>query len=103
MREKGLGNYLRVKYFTKCLNPNGPLLETNRCDGLKVGMTVDFNIQLELLQCPPDPKDWEHSFYIYPVGIEESMLVNVKMLCDCNCPAEDVSTKFPLSNSYCFM
>lgn len=93
MREKGLGNYLRVKYFTKCLNPNGPLLETNRCDGLKVGMTVDFNIQLELLQCPPDPKDWEHSFYIYPVGIEESMLVNVKMLCDCNCPAEDGSTK----------
>lgn len=93
MREKGLGNYLRLRYYSQCLNKTGPLIETNKCDGLKVGKTVKFEIEIELLACPPDRKDWNHRFYIYPVGISENVTVDVEMQCDCNCqyPGHPVS------------
>lgn len=85
MREKDLGNYLRLKYYSRCLNLNGPLIETNKCDGLKVGETVQFEIDIELLSCPTDRNEWNHKFYIYPVGISENLTVHVDMLCDCAC------------------
>lgn len=85
MRESGLGDNMRVKYYSKCLNPNGDLVETNKCDGLKVGQTVEFEVDLELLSCPSDPTKWRQSFTIYPIGVGENLTITVDMLCDCDC------------------
>lgn len=85
MREKDLGNNLRIKYYSKCLNQNGIPLPTNKCDGLKVGQTVEFEIELELLSCPADREDWHHQFFIYPVGVNENLTIDVDMQCDCDC------------------
>jgi len=74
---------VKVTYFSSCLG--GPLVQTNKCDGLKVGTVVDFMARIELTGCPADPKDWNQLFQIYPVGINESLVVDLQMLCDCDC------------------
>lgn len=83
MKEKDLLSNFRIKYFSRCLNPSGPLIETNKCDGLKVGQTVEFEIELELLSCPSNVSS--HHFTVYPVGLTDSLTIDVRMLCDCEC------------------
>lgn len=46
---------------------------------------VTFSIEIEVTACPKDPKDWNQTFQIYPVAINESLTVNLEMLCDCPC------------------
>ncbi|XP_075237290.1 integrin beta-PS-like isoform X1 [Lycorma delicatula] len=75
---------LKVSYFSKCLNQTD-LQQTNKCDGLKVGNKVQFEANIELKECPKNPSEWNQTFFIYPVGINESLAVNVEMLCDCPC------------------
>uniref|UniRef100_A0A1B6CMD9 Integrin beta n=1 Tax=Clastoptera arizonana TaxID=38151 RepID=A0A1B6CMD9_9HEMI len=81
-------NYVKVTYASSCTKKDSPLIETNKCDGLKVGTVVDFKTTIEVTSCPPNPKDWKQKFMIYPVGINESLVVNLEMLCDCPCERE---------------
>lgn len=74
-----------VKFFSKCLNPDGELIQTDRCDNLKVGSLIEFKIQLEILECPKDPKEWNQLITIKPVAGDESLTVDLTMLCDCLC------------------
>jgi len=76
---------VKVTYYSKCLNEDGPLVQTNKCDGLKVGTVVNFQAEVEVKECPPDPEDWKQTFMIYPVGINESLVVDLEMLCSCPC------------------
>lgn len=85
MHDSDLGDNMRIRYYSRCLNPAGELVETNKCDGLKVGQTVEFEVALELLSCPSDPSKWHQSFTIYPVGVGENLTVEVDLLCDCPC------------------
>jgi integrin beta 1 len=73
-----------VTYYSSCLTP-GPLKQTNKCDGLKVGTKVSFTVEIEVTSCPKDRKEWNQIFQIYPVGINESLIVDLEMLCDCPC------------------
>ncbi|KAL1138060.1 hypothetical protein AAG570_009755 [Ranatra chinensis] len=79
---------LKVTYFSKCLQGNGPLLETSKCDGLKVGTEVGFEAEIEVKSCPTNKSEWNQIFQIYPVGINESLTVNLEMICDCPCENE---------------
>ena len=74
----------QVTYFSSCLE-DGPLRQTNKCSGLKVGTQVTFTAKIEVVKCPKDPREWTQTFQIYPVGINESVIVNLEMLCQCNC------------------
>lgn len=76
---------IKVTYFSNCLDKNGQLKQTNKCDGLKVGTVVSFQAEIEVTACPPNRKDWEQTFQIYPVGINESLTVVLNMQCDCEC------------------
>ncbi|KAG8291435.1 Integrin beta-1 [Homalodisca vitripennis] len=86
---------VKVTYYSKCLDENGPLKQTNKCDGLRVGTVVTFQAEIEVKTCPKDPKEWNHVFQIYPVGINESLTVDLEMLCSCPCerpgnPGKDI-------------
>lgn len=85
---------VKVTYYSKCLNENGPLQQTNKCDGLKVGTEVRFQAEVEVKACPENPAEWKQTFQIYPVGINESLVVDLEMICDCPCehPGHPVST-----------
>lgn len=75
---------LKITYYSACLG-NGASIATNKCDGLKVGDVVSFEAEIVVTSCPKDPKDWEQTFQIYPVGINESLIVDLTMLCSCPC------------------
>ena len=66
-------------------------MQTNKGEGLRVGQTVEFEIEVELLSCPKNRDEWISHFSIYPVGVREELLVHVEMLCDCGCSKGEVS------------
>jgi hypothetical protein len=37
------------------------------------------------VKCPKDPRDWHQTFQISPVGINESVVVDLEMICQCDC------------------
>ena len=84
MKDNATGN-VKVTYFSSCTDSNGPLRQTNKCSGLKVGSKVSFTAKIEVLKCPKDPREWNQRFQISPVGINESVLVDLEMICNCAC------------------
>jgi integrin beta 1 len=40
---------VKVTYYSSCLG-NGPAVQTNKCDGLKVGTVVNFTARIEVLK-----------------------------------------------------
>ncbi|XP_017064418.1 integrin beta-PS isoform X1 [Drosophila eugracilis] len=83
MKDNATGD-VRITYFSSCLG-NGPELPTSKCDKLGVGQKVTFTAHIQLLKCPEDPRDWTQTIHISPVGINEYMEIQLKMLCSCPC------------------
>ena len=54
-----------------------------------------FVAKIEVVKCPKDPREWKQTFEIYPVGINEKVLVNLEMMCQCDCekPGNPVSNQ----------
>jgi len=89
---------IKIKYRSSCKNDN-KITEKNKCDGLKVGDKVTFSAEITVVSCPKNPKDWHQTFQIYPVGINESLIIDLEMLCSCPCEYEDIN---PINNEkYC--
>ena len=84
MKDNATGS-VKVTYFSSCSDPTGPLRQTNKCSGLKVGSKVTFTAKIEVLKCPKDPREWRQQFQISPVGINEAVLVDLEMICNCEC------------------
>uniref|UniRef100_A0A1I8PZ80 Integrin beta n=1 Tax=Stomoxys calcitrans TaxID=35570 RepID=A0A1I8PZ80_STOCA len=78
-------SHVKITYHSTCLNSGSNELETAKCDGLKVGDIVTFNAKIMVTSCPADPAEWNQVIQIYPVGINESLIVNLEMLCSCDC------------------
>ncbi|XP_066947764.1 integrin beta-PS isoform X1 [Macrobrachium rosenbergii] len=72
-----------IRFFSKC--EGATEMETNICQGLHVGDQVDFRVEVELSKCPEDRSDWRQLISIYPVGLRERLLIDLEMLCDCDC------------------
>ncbi|KAK9739114.1 Integrin beta epidermal growth factor like domain 1 [Popillia japonica] len=80
---------LKVTYYSQCLNVSGSEKKTNKCGNIKVGDVVEFKIEIEVISCPADPKEWMQTLQIYPVGLNESLIVDIEMLCSCPCEKPD--------------
>ncbi|XP_012282811.1 integrin beta-PS [Orussus abietinus] len=87
---------VKVRYFSSCLGGGAPI-ETSKCDGLKVGTKVEFIAEIEVTSCPANKSEWKQRFDIYPVGINETLTVNLEMLCDCDCEHKGHSMYEPKS------
>jgi len=83
MKDNATG-MVKVSYWSSCIG-GGPPQRTNKCSGLKVGTKVGFTAKIEVIKCPKDPREWKQIFQIYPVGINESVLVDLEMICQCDC------------------
>ncbi|XP_023237033.1 integrin beta-PS-like, partial [Centruroides sculpturatus] len=75
--------FMKVTYVSKCLGDNAK--ETNVCENMTVGTTVDFDITVELLSCPQNSSLWNTNIEISPIGLQEYLQVDVDMLCECDC------------------
>jgi protocadherin alpha len=38
----------QVTYYSNCLEPDGPVRQTNKCSGLRVGTRVMFTAKIEV-------------------------------------------------------
>ena len=78
------------------------MVQTNKCDGLKVGDIVKFEAEVEVTSCPTDPEKWKQTFKIYPVGINESLIVDLEMLCSCPCERRGHPVSYEQQYNYNF-
>lgn len=59
--------------------------DTNVCDAIRVGDEVTFEVTLEDTHCV-DQRDFV--LKIGPSGLDETLTVNVHVMCDCECQTE---------------
>ena len=71
----------------------------NPCSKFSQITNFNFSAKIEVVKCPKDPREWHQVFEIYPVGINEKVLVELDMMCQCDCetPGHRVSP------SICFL
>ncbi|XP_074599207.1 integrin beta pat-3-like [Brevipalpus obovatus] len=80
------GSDLKLEYYSKCLGDK--LEKTNKCDGLRVGTEVKFEIRVTALKCPALPGDRNQTINISPVGLKESTQLDIQIICECDCGQE---------------
>ncbi|KAF5292608.1 hypothetical protein FQA39_LY13941 [Lamprigera yunnana] len=76
---------VEIKYYTKCGRPGGIENNTNACGGFKVGEVIDFRLEVFLKECPEDRSNWNQTIHVYPIGLSESVYIDLEMLCSCPC------------------
>lgn len=67
---------------------------------LQVGDIINFKIDIEVLKCPKNRADHFQTIQIYPVGINESLIIDLEMLCECNCEKPGDKVRFFWTNYY---
>ncbi|XP_078501226.1 integrin beta-3 [Lissotriton helveticus] len=72
---------LSLSFNATCQN-NEVIPGLKSCTGLKIGDTVSFQIEVKVRGCPTEK---EKSFTIKPLGFKDTLTINVKFHCDCNC------------------
>ncbi|KAF0293498.1 Integrin beta-PS [Amphibalanus amphitrite] len=75
--------FVRIRYYSACRG--NTTTETNRCDKLKIGQQVNFTAKVELIKCPEDPARWNDIIEIKPAGLNESLIIDLAMQCQCDC------------------
>ncbi|EFN88858.1 Integrin beta-PS [Harpegnathos saltator] len=82
-----------IKYFSRCLNKTGDLLERRECEGLRVHNNIEFEIVLKVTECPMNQEDWKQTVVIKPRDLNENLIIDVEIICDCDCEKPGNSTK----------
>uniref|UniRef100_A0A914YYI0 Integrin beta n=1 Tax=Panagrolaimus superbus TaxID=310955 RepID=A0A914YYI0_9BILA len=77
---------LKLSYRSRCL-VGEELVDTNVCDGIKVNGQVGFEVTLEATHCV---KERDFTLKIGPSGLDDSLRLNVHVICDCDCEREVV-------------
>lgn len=93
MRDNATSN-IKITYYSRCLG-DGPEIETSKCDGLKKGSTVSFAAEIVVLSCPGNRSEWNQMLEIYPVGMHEKLIIDLEMICDCDCDREGTVPQAP--------
>jgi integrin beta 1 len=74
---------VQLTYHSSCVNDKRQ--QTNVCKGLKVGSTVSFDIEVEVKSCPKRASEYNQTIQVYPVGLNEALLIDLEIICDCDC------------------
>lgn len=77
-------SHIQIKYYSRCKSDELPQ-HTSKCTDFKVGDVIDFEAEIIALSCPENPAEWNQTIKIYPVGIDEGLVINVELLCSCPC------------------
>lgn len=76
-------SHVQLTYHSACLD--GKRKDTNICKSLKVGSTVSFDIDIEVKSCPKRASEYNQTIQIYPVGLNEALLIDLEIVCECDC------------------
>ncbi|KAH6940080.1 hypothetical protein HPB50_024645 [Hyalomma asiaticum] len=97
IKDNVTSSHIQISYTSSCLGDKKE--KTNVCKGLKVGDNVTFEAMIEVKSCPKDRSQWNQTIQIYPVGISESLVVHLEMICECDCekPWNEVKNRAAVS------
>ena len=80
----------KLTYRSACLDKNQNIEETQACKGLRVGAEVEFDVDLELINCPKKEDLKKELIKISPVGLShDGLILNVDLACNCECEKEE--------------
>jgi len=83
---------VQVHYESKCLKTESK--ETNKCNRLPTGSVVEFNVTIKVDKISCDQKgNFTEILKIYPVGIEEALMIELNVVCQCSCEDTQSSVK----------
>ncbi|CAG2105381.1 unnamed protein product [Medioppia subpectinata] len=74
---------VKITYYSSCLNQKKE--ETKICRGLRVGDSVTFEAKIEVTSCPRNRGEWNQTILIYPVGLNDALIIDLEMICECDC------------------
>ncbi|KAG1672098.1 Integrin beta pat-3 [Nymphon striatum] len=74
---------VKIKYMSKCLGSK--MTETNMCTGMKVGTTIEFDIEMELKSCENNTEGSIKQMSIHPFGFQDNLDIDLEFQCDCGC------------------
>jgi len=77
---------IKINYYSSCID--GRKEKTNVCKGLRVGNQVDFEVEIMVKQCPKNRADWNQTVKIYPVGLNDALIIDLEIICECDCEKE---------------
>ena len=77
---------VQIKYMSSCLGRGKG--ETNICHNIGVGETVEFDVEIKVTECPPNGTE---IFVITPIGISESTVVELHVMCECECETQPIA------------
>lgn len=86
--------FLNVKFMSQCLNER-TFKQTKKCDEIKVGDEIIFEVELTATSCLAT-----QSLKIYPVGIDESLIIDIDMICSCSCE-DPISDLYQMNSTRC--
>ncbi|RWS10657.1 integrin beta-PS-like protein, partial [Dinothrombium tinctorium] len=79
-------NDIKVTYYSSCVNKKPK--QTSNCTDLRVGTTVEYDVEIEVLRCPDKMSNWNQSFVIKPVALSDQLIVDLEIICECDCEKE---------------
>jgi protocadherin alpha len=74
---------VKMTYYSSCVGLKRE--ERHICEGLKTGSTVNFDVVLEVTSCPRNPADWNQTIRVYPVALNDDLIIDLEIICDCEC------------------
>lgn len=74
-----------IKFSSNCKHSNIP----GRCTNVHVGDILDFTATIEPRECPPGGKK---TIKIFPEALEQSLTVELDIVCECPCSMKNSST-----------
>ncbi|UYV81252.1 ITGB1, partial [Cordylochernes scorpioides] len=55
---------------------------------------VNFTVQVELQSCPQNPRLWHQTIELSPLGLRDSVSLEVDLFCQCQCEHSQISQQF---------
>ncbi|KAG7201582.1 hypothetical protein KM043_004327 [Ampulex compressa] len=89
-----------IRYFSRCLNESSEVKERRECGGLRVGNVINFDVMLKAVECPANVEEWHQTIQIKPRGINESLTIDLEIICDCACDKPEHSS-YTLNSEFC--
>ncbi|XP_064614127.1 integrin beta-PS-like [Liolophura sinensis] len=76
-----------ISYQSMCLGSTSQ--DTNRCKNVKIGEEVTFDVEIQVPECPSNPALRRRDIIIGPVGLIDTLTIELEIICECGCQKAD--------------
>ncbi|ODM97905.1 Integrin beta-PS, partial [Orchesella cincta] len=90
LKDPNIAEYVDIKFYVRCPGQKN-YRAGNQCNDVSPGVNVSLKVEVLLKACPLNQDSWNSTLRIYPQSSkDESMIINLKTLCGCECEQDSV-------------